>query len=80
MEIPVPVRFTTKGEFSAVLLIVRLPLAAPAALGPNVAFSVMVCPLLNVTGAVRPVTANGPEAPTELMVIDPAPLFEISMD
>jgi hypothetical protein len=40
----------------------------------------MVCPLLNVTGAVAPVTANGPETPTELIVIDPAPLFEISMD
>ena len=49
-EIPVPVRFTTEGEFSAVLLIVSLPLAAPTALGLNVAFSVMVCPLLNVTG------------------------------
>ena len=62
------------------LLIVSLPLAAPTALGLNVAFSVMVCPLLNVTGAAPPVTANGPETPTELIVIDPAPLFETSMD
>jgi hypothetical protein len=77
---PVPDSVTVAGEFPAVLLIVRLPLAAPAALGLNVAFSVMVCPLFNVSGAVPPVTVNGPETPTELIVIDPAPLFETSMD
>jgi len=68
------------GEFPAVLLIITLPLASPAAFGANVALSVRLCPAFNVTGEVPPVTANGPETPTELIVIAPAPLFETVMD
>jgi hypothetical protein len=77
---PVPASVTVAGEFPAVLLIVTLPPAAPAAFGANVAFSVRLCPAFNVTGEVPPVTTNGPETPTELTVIAPEPLFETVMD
>ncbi len=77
---PVPASVTDAGEFPAVLLIVTLPLAGPAALGANVAFSVKLCPPLNVTGAALPVTANGPETDIEFTVIDVVLLFETFMD
>lgn len=79
-DAPVPASVTVTGEFPAVLLMVTLPLAAPAAFGANVAFSVRLCPAFNVTGDVAPVTANGPEMATELTVTGPAPLFETEMD
>jgi hypothetical protein len=77
---PVPASITVAGEFPVVLLIVTLPLAAPAAFGANAAFRVRLCPAFNVTGELPPVTANGPETPTELTVTPPDPLFETVMD
>jgi hypothetical protein len=76
---PVPASVTVACEFPAVLLTVTLPLAAPAALGTKVACNVRLCPLFNVTGAVPPVTANGPETEIELTAIAADPLFEMRM-
>jgi hypothetical protein len=76
VEVPVPARLTTEGEFAASLVIVKLPLAVPMPLGVNVIFSGMFWPALKVIGRELPVDANGPETAMLLTVTDPAPLFE----
>ena len=79
VEVPVPFRFTTEGEFAAVLVIVKLPLAVPEALGLNVTLSGVLWPALNVVGRELPVDANGPETAMLLTVTDPALLFETNI-
>jgi hypothetical protein len=76
VEVPVPLRLTTEGEFAAVLVIVRLPLAVPEPLGVNVIMSGMFWPAFNVIGKELPAKANGPETATLLTVTAPALLFE----
>jgi len=44
VETPVPVRATTEGELCAVLLIVKLPFAAPDALGLKMTLNVILSP------------------------------------
>ena len=51
---PAPLSATTEGELDASLARVRLPLEAPADLGPNCKLKVAVLPALNVTGRVNP--------------------------
>jgi hypothetical protein len=79
VEVPVPLRLTTEGEFAAVLVIVRLPRAVPAPLGVNVILSGMFWPVFNVIGREFPANANGPETATLLTVTAPALLFETNM-
>lgn len=79
VEVPVPLRLTTVGEFAAVLVIVSLPLAVPEPLGVNVILSGMYWPVFNVIGREFPANANGPETATLLTVTAPALLFETNM-
>ena len=72
-------RDTTQGEFPAVLVIVRLPLAAPDAVGVKVTSSVILWPVFNVFGKVLPADANGPETAMPFTLIDPPLLFETKM-
>lgn len=44
--------------FDAFEVMVTLPLALPAAAGVNVTVKVVLCPAVNVTGAVIPVRLN----------------------
>jgi hypothetical protein len=76
---PVPFRVTTEGELAAVLVIVKLPLAAPDAVGAKVTFTVMLLPAVSVIGKVLPTDANGAETPMLLTVIDPELLFETNI-
>ena len=73
---PIPSRVTAAGEFSAVLVIVRLPLAPPDAVGVKVTSSVILSPIFSVFGKVSPVDANGTETVMALTVMDPELLFE----
>ena len=77
-ETPFPLKATTAGEFAAVLLIIKLPLAAPDALGVKVTLTVMLWPAVNVVGRVLPADENGPDRAMPFTVIDSAPLFEIN--
>ena len=76
MVTPVPARFTTEGEFSAVLLIVKLPLAAPDALGLKYMLKVRLSPGFKVIGKLLPADANGPETVIPFTVISLVVLFE----
>jgi len=76
---PVPFRVTPEGELAAVLVIVKLPLAAPDAVGAKVTFTVMLWPAVSVIGKVLPTDANGAETPMLLTVIDPELLFETNI-
>ena len=76
VETPVPVRFTTEGEFSAVLLIFKLPLATPDALGLKIKLNVRLSPGFNVFGKLLPADVNGPETVIPFTVISPVLLFE----
>ena len=71
-----PARATFVGELPALLVIVKVPLAAPDAVGVNVTLTVMLWPMFNVVGKVLPAEANGPETATLLTVTGPALLFE----
>jgi len=51
---PAPLNATTAGELDASLTRDRLPLEAPADLGPNCTLKVDVLPALNVRGKVNP--------------------------
>jgi hypothetical protein len=53
---PVPETGMVSVGFVAVEVTVRLPLTAPAAAGANLTVKVALCPPLNVTGAVIPLT------------------------
>ena len=55
---PVPDRGIVRLGFEALDVIVRLPLALPAADGANDTSKVALCPALNVTGAVIPLKLN----------------------
>ncbi len=55
---PVPDRGIVRLGFEALDVIVRLPLALPAADGANDTVKVALCPALNVTGAVIPLKLN----------------------
>jgi hypothetical protein len=79
VEMPVPLRLTTEGEFAAVLVIVKLPLAVPEPSGVNVTLSGMLWPALNVIGKELPVDLNGPETAISLTVTDPELMFETNM-
>ena len=80
VEMPVPVRLTTEGEFAAVLVIVKLPLLVPGLFGVNVTFSGMLWPAFSVIGMELPVKVNGPETATFLIVTGSVLLFETNMD
>jgi hypothetical protein len=71
----VPARDTAVGELAAVLVIVKLPMAAPDAVGVNVTLTVMLWPAFNVVGNVLPTVANGFETEMPLTVIVPELLF-----
>ncbi len=79
VDMPVPLRLTTEGEFAAVLVIVKLPLAVPGLLGVNVTLSGMLWPAFNAIGNELPLDANGPETAMSLTVTDAALLFETNM-
>ena len=55
-EAPVPESAIVVGEFVALLVMVTLPLALPAAVGSNTAENDVLCPALSVRGRARPVT------------------------
>src|SRR5258708_12240267 len=55
---PVPVKVSTVGEFEALLRKVRLPLAAPLALGVNVTVNAADWPAAIVFGRVIPESTN----------------------
>ena len=76
METPVPAMLTTEGEFLALLLIVKLPLAAPGVLGLKITFNVTLSPGFNVVGRALPADVKGPEIVIALTVIVPVLLFE----
>lgn len=76
VETPVPARLTTEGEFLALLLIVKLPLAAPDALGLKITLNVTLSPGFNVVGKTLPADVKGPETVIALTVIVPVLLFE----
>ena len=61
------------------LLIVRLPLAAPDAVGVKVTSSVILWPVFNVFGKVSPANANGTDTAMALTVIDPELPFDTTM-
>jgi hypothetical protein len=62
-----------------VLVIVKLPLAGPDAVGAKVTLTVMLWPTFSVVGRVLPANANGPEAAMLLTVIDSEPLFDTNI-
>jgi hypothetical protein len=72
----VPASAAFVGELPALLVIVKVPLAAPEAMGVKVTLSVALWPLFNVIGKVLPGEANGPEVAMLLTVTGPALLFE----
>ena len=76
VDVPVPLRLTTEGEFAAVLVIVRFPLAVPEPLGVNVILRGKLWPAFNIIGKELPANANGPETAILLTVTAPALLFE----
>ena len=58
------------------LLIVKLPLAAPDAFGLKITWKVRLSPGFNVTGKLLPADVNGPETVIPFTVISPVVLFE----
>ncbi len=61
---PLPDTGTVRVGLLAVEVIVRLPLAAPAAAGENETVNVALCPALIVNGVVMPLTLNPVVTPT----------------
>lgn len=57
----------------ALELIVRVPLAAPAAVGVKIALKVAVCPALSVIGRLGPVKLNPPLVAAALDTITESP-------
>jgi hypothetical protein len=55
---PVPVKAIVIGEFGESLVIVMLPLAAPAVVGANCTVTAALCPAASVAGVANPVTLN----------------------
>jgi hypothetical protein len=53
-DTPVPVRVTIEGEFPALLVIVRLPVVDPGAVGAKLTLRVMLSPTFNVFGRLLP--------------------------
>jgi hypothetical protein len=76
---PVPFRVTPEGEFAAVLVIVKLPLAGPDAVGAKVTLTVMLWPAVSVIGRMLPAVANGAETAMLFTVIGPELLFETNI-
>jgi hypothetical protein len=73
---PVPERGTERVAFVAFELIVKVPLAAPAAVGAKMALKVVDCPALRVTGMFGPVRLNPlPDAAALDTVIVAPPVF-----
>lgn len=59
--VPLPVRGTTRvGFVEALLVMVRDPVAAPAAVGANVRFRPCHCPMVRVSGKVVPAARANP--------------------
>jgi hypothetical protein len=73
---PDPLKAMVVGESVAVLVTATLPLALPALVGANVAFSATLFPGKTVTGKLRPLALKPvPDAVTALMVTLAEPVF-----
>lgn len=78
--VPVPESGTTKVESDASEMIVTFPFTAPADAGVNATLKVLLCPGVNVTGTVIPLTLNpAPLAVSEEIVeLMPPTLVNVS--
>lgn len=78
--VPVPVNGIVRVGLGAFEVSVRLPLAAPLAVGANVTLKLVLCPAFRVTGAVIPLSVNpDPLIPTwEIVTLDPPLLVTVS--
>lgn len=79
MDEPVPVKVTVVvGVVGSLLVIVRLPDTAPAAVGLNVNVTAAFCPALMVFGVVMPlIPKSAPESVRTEIVKSAVPAFEI---
>ncbi len=79
VEDPVPVKLTTAvGVVGSLLVIVRLPDTAPAAVGANVKVTGALCPALMVAGVVIPlIPKSAPESVRREIVKFAVPAFEM---